>query len=65
MSAGDEMSKVESTDEGSAPSGAVVSDDSDQGRHLESLFELEGLGAHLLKGEDPDEYVRKLREGWD
>ena len=34
-------------------------------RWLESLFELEGLGREHWKGVDPDEYVRKLREGWD
>jgi len=34
-------------------------------RWLESLFELEGLGKEHWKGVDPDEYVRKLREGWE
>ena len=34
-------------------------------RWLESLFELEGLGKEHLKDEDPDEFVRKLREGWE
>lgn len=34
-------------------------------RWLESLFELEGLGREHWKGVDPDEYVRKLREGWE
>jgi hypothetical protein len=34
-------------------------------RWLESLFELEGLGREYLEGVDPDEYVRKLREGWE
>jgi hypothetical protein len=34
-------------------------------RWLESLFELEGLGKEYWKGVDPDEYVRKLREGWE
>lgn len=31
---------------------------------LESLFELEGLGKEYWKDVDPDEFVRKLREGW-
>jgi hypothetical protein len=34
-------------------------------RHLESLFEMEGLGREYWKDVDPDEYVGKLREGWD
>lgn len=32
---------------------------------LESLFELEGLGKEQWKNVDPDEFVRKLREGWE
>ena len=38
--------------------------DSEQ-RHLDSLFELEGLGRELWEGIDPDEYVREVRAGWD
>jgi hypothetical protein len=34
-------------------------------RWLQSLFEMEGLGRESLEGVDPDEYVRKLREGWE
>ena len=34
-------------------------------RWLESLFELEGLGREHWKDVDPDEFVRKLREGWE
>lgn len=34
-------------------------------RWLESLFDLEGLGKEYWKGIDPDEFVRKLREGWE
>lgn len=34
-------------------------------RWLESLFELEGLGKQYWKNVDPDEFVRKLREGWE
>lgn len=36
-----------------------------EGRWLESLFELDGLGKEHWKGVDPDEFVRKLREGWE
>ena len=32
---------------------------------LQSLLEMEGLGREYLNGVDPDEYVRKLREGWE
>jgi hypothetical protein len=32
--------------------------------HVQSLFELGGLGRAHFKGVDPDEYVRELREGW-
>jgi hypothetical protein len=34
-------------------------------RWLDALFDLEGLGKEYLEGLDPDEYVRKLREGWE
>ncbi len=34
-------------------------------RWLESLLEMEGLGNECWKDVDPDEYVRKLREGWE
>ncbi len=34
-------------------------------RWLDSLFELEGLGKEYWKDVDPDEFVRKLREGWE
>ena len=34
-------------------------------RWLDGIFQLCGLGKELWAGEDPDEYVRKLREGWD
>jgi len=34
-------------------------------RPLQALLELRGAGVHLSDGEDPDEYVRPLREGWD
>jgi antitoxin HicB len=29
------------------------------------LLQLRGSGKDLWAGEDPDEYVRRLREGWD
>jgi hypothetical protein len=32
---------------------------------LEGLLEMEGLGKEYWKGVDPDEFVRKLREGWE
>ena len=34
-------------------------------RWLEGILQLRGLGRELWKDEDPDEYVRKLREGWE
>jgi len=34
-------------------------------RWLEGIFQLSGTGKDLWKGEDPDEYVRGLREGWE
>ncbi len=34
-------------------------------RWLDGIFELRGLGRELWRGEDPDEYVRKLRENWE
>ena len=33
------------------------------GKH--SILELEGLGAEIWKGIDPDEYVAKERDSWD
>jgi hypothetical protein len=30
-----------------------------------SILELRGLGREIWEGVDPDEYVRKLREGWE
>ncbi len=32
---------------------------------LGTLFELEGLGKEYWKDADPDEFVRRLREGWE
>jgi hypothetical protein len=35
------------------------------GRWLEGIMQMRGMGRELWKGEDPDEYVRQLREGWE
>lgn len=34
-------------------------------RHLQALLDLRLAGVHLANGEDPDDYVRRLREGWE
>lgn len=34
-------------------------------RWLDGVFQLFGLGKDVWHDEDPDEYVRKLREGWE
>lgn len=34
-------------------------------RWLDGAFQFIGLGKELWQGEDPDEYIRKLREGWE
>lgn len=34
-------------------------------RWLGGIFEMFGLGKETLEGQDPDAYVRSLREGWD
>ncbi len=36
-----------------------------QPRWLDGVFQMFGLGKELWRGEDPDEYVRNLREGWE
>jgi hypothetical protein len=33
-------------------------------RWLDGLFQLQGLGRQVWNGEDPDEYVSRLRENW-
>ena len=38
---------------------------SQEPRHLKALLEMEGLGQEYWKDVDPDEFVRKLREGWE
>lgn len=35
------------------------------GRWLDGLFQLRGMGKELWRGEDPDDYVRKLRGNWE
>jgi len=35
-----------------------------QTRWLDGIFQMRGLGRELWRGEDADEYVRKLRENW-
>jgi hypothetical protein len=32
---------------------------------LSGIFEMVGAGKEVFAGEDPDEYVRRLREGWE
>lgn len=49
----------------STKGGLGVSEGQSERRWLESLFELEGLGKDHWKDVDPDEFVRKLREGWE
>jgi hypothetical protein len=34
-------------------------------RHLQSLLDARGIGADMANGEDPDDYIRRLREDWD
>jgi len=36
-----------------------------QSRWLDGIFQLRGMGRELWQGDDPDEYVRKLREDWE
>jgi hypothetical protein len=46
--------------------GHVTAQESDSAEQwLGSLLELEGLGREYWKDVDPDEFVRKLREGWE
>jgi hypothetical protein len=37
---------------------------SHQTRWLDGVLQMRGLGRELWRGENPDEYVRKLRENW-
>jgi hypothetical protein len=50
---------------GQRPSGTVAAKPELMGRHLQALLDLRLAGAHLANGEDPDDYVRRLREGWE
>lgn len=36
-----------------------------ESRQLDPILALRGLGKEIWKGEDPDAYVRRLREGWE
>jgi hypothetical protein len=47
------------------PQALQESDSSAPRRHLQSLLDARGIGADLANGEDPDDYIRRLREGWD
>jgi hypothetical protein len=53
------------TSRGSSPSRTAISASESTDGWLGSLFELEGLGREHWKNVDPDEFVRKLREGWE
>lgn len=35
-----------------------------QSRWVEGILQMRGMGRELWHGDDPDEYVRKLRENW-
>jgi hypothetical protein len=45
--------------------GGVIEAEEKPLRGIEALLELWGAGREYLEGVDPDEYVRKLREGWE
>jgi len=34
-------------------------------RWLDGVLQMCGAGTDMWAGEDPDEYVRKLRDGWE
>lgn len=34
-------------------------------KHLQSFLDARGIGAGMAKGIDPDDYIRRLREGWE
>ena len=44
--------------------GENSSGESNPPRWLDGIFQMRGLGKKLWGGEDPDQYVRKLRENW-
>lgn len=50
---------------GDAASTPEEAEDGTPRRHLQVLLDLRLAGAHLANGEDPDDYVRRLREGWE
>ncbi len=47
------------------PDGASSASAKTADQWLGSLLEMEGLGKEYWKDVDPDEFVRKLREGWE
>lgn len=51
--------------QGSAPDSTRAPAERTAQGWLEGLLEMEGLGKEYWKGVDPDEFVRKLREGWE
>ena len=51
--------------EGELPVRLSRSPENTADRWLGTLFELEGLGKDHWRSVDPDEFVRKLREGWE
>ncbi len=55
----EDMSENSNADENLAESTGAA-----ETRHLETLFQLEGLGKELWIGVDADDYVRELREEW-
>ena len=54
-------SSIDGPEQSNAPKHRVETPE----RWLEGLLEMEGLGQEYWKGIDPDEFVRKLREGWE
>jgi hypothetical protein len=49
----------------SAPRSKVTAKSPEQPKRLEGILKMRGMGKDLWKNEDPDDYVRKLREGWE
>jgi hypothetical protein len=47
------------------PDASRESDSSALPRHMQSLLDARGIGAELANEEDPDDYIRRLRKGWD
>jgi hypothetical protein len=64
-SCGDEQSSARDDEANSPTAGSPETASSQRRHHLQALLDLRGAGSHLANGEDPDDYVRRLREGWD